>query len=244
SILLFLNLIGSVFIYPSTALFLLSVVFYLLYWVGITIGFHRLNSHRSFETFAPIKAALLYLGCQGHQGSPIFWGVVHNKNHHAHTDTEKDLLSPSHGILHTLFVWHYKSDARQFVADNALGSRQFLDKQNRFFNQYYVPLFYLNLLGLYFIGGPTFVSASLNGTFLVYSIISGINVIGHMEHWGSYRNYDTQDNSMNNALIGFVTLGEGYHNNHHAAPRMPNFDRQWWEVDLGYFLIQLIRSDR
>lgn len=91
----FISLLWSI-VNGSTQLFCATILFTILYsGYGISVGFHRLHSHSSFETWEPIRKFLLYLGCQGAQGSPVTWSLIHNRSHHAHTDTNKDVHTPT-----------------------------------------------------------------------------------------------------------------------------------------------------
>ena len=94
----FISLIWSIF-NGSTHLALATAMFTILYsGYGISVGFHRLHAHHSFKTYEPIRKLLLYLGCQGAQGSPVTWTLLHNRSHHAHTDKDGD--------IHTLSLIH------------------------------------------------------------------------------------------------------------------------------------------
>mgnify|MGYP000959649608 FL=1 len=94
---------------------------------GISIGFHRLLSHRTFETYDVVRKMLLLLGCQGAQGSPVTWSLIHNRSHHAHTDTDKDVHTPTKGIWYSLFGWIFHKENHEFAQKELFKIRKQLD---------------------------------------------------------------------------------------------------------------------
>ena len=109
---------------------------------------------------------------------------------------------------------------------------------------YYNHWLYTILVGvaIYMIDPYAVVYAYLVPSLLLQHASSLTNSLTHSP--SGYRNFDTRDQSSNNLLVGYLTGGEGWHNNHHAAAVDPQFGKKWWEFDPGYYLIQLVRTDK
>jgi stearoyl-CoA desaturase (Delta-9 desaturase) len=215
-------------------------VCYLLQMVGITVGYHRYFSHRSFKTSRPFQFVLACLGCSASQRGPLWW-TGHHRHHHRTSDTPEDLHSP---ISHS-FWWSHIGWVLSPVSDN-------LDEQSvRDFSRYpemrwldrfhWTPPIVLALLCL-LIGGWS----GLVWGFVVSSVLSHhatftVNSICHL--WGR-RRYATTDASRNNLFVALITLGEGWHNNHHHYQSSANQGFFWWEIDFSYYLIRLLACMR
>ncbi|HEY7312378.1 MAG TPA: acyl-CoA desaturase [Gemmataceae bacterium] len=236
---------------------LLLVGMYVLGMFGITIGFHRLASHRSFQTYAPIRALFAILGSTAAQGPVLYWAAIHRR-HHQYSDHEGDPHSPNlhgdglRGILkgfwhaHTgwMFV-HEITDWGRWIPD--LLRDRTLFRVNRF---YFVWLF----LGL---AVPAVLGGWISGTwmgallgllwgglvrlFLLHHCTWAINSVTHI--WGT-RPYKSRDYSRNNALVAIVTFGEGWHNNHHAFPSSAFHGLEWWQYDPSAVVLRLLRLFR
>jgi len=209
---------------------------YLLQMVGVTAGYHRYFSHRSYKTSRAFQFVLAWLGCSASQRGPLWWAAQH-RHHHRTSDTAEDRHSP---VVHS-FWW---SHIGWVLADDSEGADA---KTVRDLSRY-PELRWLDrchgvpplvLAGLCFlIGGWSgliwgfFVSSVLthHATFLVNSAC-------HL--WGR-RRYATPDASRNNLFVALVTLGEGWHNNHHHYQSSANQGFFWWEVDVTYYLIRLL----
>lgn len=227
-------------------------VMYLITATGVTVGYHRLLTHRAFRTTRPIRYALAIMGSLSVQGSVLDW-VADHRRHHAHTDREGDPHSPhvSHGSgtagvlrglwhAHTgwLLVNHGQADWKRFAFD--LHSDRGMRRINRRF-----PL--IALAGLvvpaaagYLIGGT--VTAALSALlwggfvriFLVHHVTWSVNSICHF--FGS-RRFDTDDRSTNVSWLALPSLGESWHHNHHAFPRSAKHGLRWFEIDPSAMLI-------
>ena len=234
--------------FGNTASFLVTLALTILYsGYGVSVGFHRLHSHRSFKTWEPVRKALLYLGCQAAQGSPVTWALIHLRSHHRYTDTERDLHSPVHGIFHALGAWIFKKSSYGFAQKELFKVRKTVDKFSMMLHKNYFKVVYGNALifGLLsypfmgFLGLASTLSASMMAV-----IISGyVNWIGHGgRSIFNYRNYDTNDQSVNNPWLSLFTWGESLHNNHHGNAVNPSFSTNKKELDPGIWMINLIRK--
>jgi len=220
---------------------------------GVTIGFHRLFTHRAFETYRPIKYLFAVLGSMSVQGPVIGWVADHRK-HHAFTDEEGDPHSPhvAHGgglignlkgLYHAhvgwLFEKHGMADAKRFAPE------LLEDKGMRFINRHFIWIVALSLAIPFALGFA--VTGALAGAltalfwagfvriFLVHHVTWSINSICH---FFGRRRFDLEDQSTNVAWLAIPSLGEAWHHNHHAFPRSATHGLHWWEIDLSGLVIK------
>jgi len=168
-----LSFIWSLF-NASAQLWWATVFFTILYsGYGISVGFHRLLSHKSFETWEPIRKFLLYLGCQGAQGSPVTWSLIHNRSHHANTDTEKDVHTPTKGIWYAFVGWIFKIENHKFAQQELFKIRKLLDPFSIWCHNNYYFLVILNIVLIALITvwwhDGRYILASLNASFFKFS---------------------------------------------------------------------------
>ncbi len=227
---------------------------YVLTVLGITVGFHRLFTHKAFETYSFIKYLLAIFGSMAVEGSLLKWVAVHRRHHqfsdmaddphspHNHGNSVRDILR---GAWHAHIGWFFEpdpSDLARYTKD--LSRDKVLVKIDDLF-----PLWII--MGLVIpavLGGLMHGSweGALSGllwggfarAFLVHHVTWSINSICHI--WGS-RPFNTSDRSRNNFLFGIFALGEGWHNNHHAFPSSARHGLKWWQFDLSYEVIRLLK---
>lgn len=218
----------------------------LLHWflgsIGICLGYHRLLSHRSFQVPKWLEYMIALIGAAALQGGPIFW-IAGHRLHHAHTeDEEKDPYSARKGFWwsHMLWILYPKSDF--FDADKYFRYAPDLarDPFYLWLDKYFLLLQIPVGVGLYLLGGWSYViwGMCVRSVFLWHSTWF-INSVTHM--WG-YRTFETNDNSRNLWWAAIVTYGEGWHNNHHAYPNVAKAGWRWWEVDVTWWAIQVLRA--
>ena len=224
-----------------------------LHWVtggiGVCLGFHRLFTHASFKTYSPIRYLIAVIGGLSGEGSAIDW-VANHRKHHALSDQPGDPHSPHDGPWWSHMFWfarewsaeEKRSHTKRWVPDLAK------DRGLVFIGKMFLPSHFatgLMLLAIgWMIGGWSFgLSLLVWGLFVrtVFVLHSTwlVNSASHM--WG-YINYRTRDDSRNNWWVALITYGEGWHNNHHAYPRMANHGHRWWEIDITYATIRLMES--
>ncbi len=227
---------------------------YVLTGLGITIGFHRYFTHKSFETSRPVQAALGILGSMAVEGPILTWAALH-RQHHQHSDHDDDPHSPhthGHGIkgfLQGLFHSHcgwLLVRGRENIDRYAPDLKR--DPLILFLNKTFLLWTILGLLIPAAIGGLVtwtwwgvllgFLWGGLARIFLVHHITWSVNSVCHI--WGS-RPYRSQDHSRNNAIFGVLALGEGWHNNHHAFPASARHGLGWWQFDLSYVIIRTLQ---
>ncbi len=229
-------------------------VMYCLTGLGVTVGYHRLFTHRSFDTVWPVKWLLGVFGSMAVEGPLMKW-VAEHRCHHQHSDTELDVHSPhmnEHSSVAAVFAgfWHahagwlFAGEMRslsRYVGDLRKDPR--LCRLSRLF-----PLWVL--LGLLIpavLGGILtrswygvllgFLWGGLARIFLVHHVTWSINSVCHI--WGA-QPHNTRDESRNNVIFGFLAMGEGWHNNHHAFPNSARHGLQWWQLDLSYIFIRAL----
>jgi stearoyl-CoA desaturase (delta-9 desaturase) len=231
----------------------IMAVMYMGTAVGITVGFHRLLTHRAFQTHAWVRYTLAVLGEMAVQGPVIDWVADHRK-HHTFTDEEGDPHSPhagqgagltgmSKGLWHAhtgwLFSTHGQASSKRFAPD--LLEDRWMRRINKAFPV--IALYSLAipfLLGLGLSGGSLTagLSALLWGglvrIFFVHHVTWSINSICHF--FGS-RRFALEDHSTNVFWLALPSLGEAWHHNHHAFPRSAFHGLRWWELDPSGWLI-------
>jgi stearoyl-CoA desaturase (delta-9 desaturase) len=223
--------------------------------LGVTVGFHRLLTHRAFRTYRPIEYAFAIAGTMSVQGSVIDW-VADHRMHHAHADEAGDPHSPhgfGHGPLAGLRgLWHGHVGwlfTRGHQADHSRYVRDLLEDRGMRAIGRGFPLIVLAGLALpaaagYALGGTA--EAALTGllwgglvrVFLLHHVTFAINSVCHF--FGT-RRYETPDESTNVFWLAPLSFGEAWHNNHHAFPRSAFHGQRWWELDPGGLALRAMR---
>lgn len=209
---------------------------YVLRMWGITAGFHRYFSHRAFKTGRVFQFLLAFVGTLSTQKGVLWW-AAHHRHHHRYSDAEQDIHSPvQKGFWWSHAGWILCDKYGETKYDSIKDFARFpeLVLLNRF---HLVPPVAL-AVALYFLGGFSllvwgfFVSTTLlwHGTFTINSL----------SHVFGKRRYKTTDTSRNNWLLALITLGEGWHNNHHYHQNTANQGWFWWEVDLSYYSLKVL----
>ncbi len=212
----------------------LLLVTYALTGMGVTIGFHRMLTHRSFRSHPVVKFLLLVLGSMAVEGPAIQWASTHIK-HHAHADQKGDPHSPLEGFFHAHIGWMFKDPD----SSSALYGRHLLqDPLIVFVNRTFLLWAALSLLIPFLIGGWTgLLWGGLVRIFLTHHVTWSVNSVCHT--FGK-RAFETPDKSRNEWLVGLLAFGEGWHNNHHAFPRSAFHGLHWWQLDLSGSLIWVL----
>lgn len=218
----------------------------LLHWffgsIGICLGYHRLLSHRSFKVPQWLEYGIAFVGALALQGGPIFW-VAGHRLHHAYTEDENaDPYSAKRGFWWSHMLWMLYPHPEFFDVErySRYAPDLMRDPVYRWLNRYFLLLQIPLGLLLYGLGGWSFV---IYGVFLRAVLLWHstwlINSVTHM--WG-YRTFSTQDNSRNLWWAAIFTYGEGWHNNHHAYPQVARAGWQWWEIDMTWWAIWLLKT--
>jgi len=220
---------------------------------GITVGYHRLFTHKSFETNRFIKAMLAVLGSMAVEG-PLFKWVAQHRRHHQHSDDTDDPHSPHlhgegfKGMLKGLWYshcgWIFEKDhprIQQYIPD-LMKSRllQWVSKGFTFWVLLglLIPTVLGGVLTMTWMGALFgFLWGGLARIFLVHHVTWSINSVCHL--WGS-QPFRSHDESRNNVVFGVLAMGEGWHNNHHAFPTSARHGLRWWQIDTSYYVIRLM----
>jgi stearoyl-CoA desaturase (delta-9 desaturase) len=229
----------------------LLFVMYLITGFGITVGYHRLFTHRSFEATAPAKIGLGIAGSMAVEGPILKWVAVHRR-HHQYSDEEHDPHSPHHhgggirgvlaGFWHAHVAWIFAPDPpdlARYVGD------LYKDPVTHRLSKLFPLWVFLGLAIPAVIGGLIagtwmgavrgFLWGGLVRVFMVQHITWSVNSICHL--WGE-KSFGCPDESRNNVVCGVFALGEGWHNNHHMFPSSARHGLRWWEFDSSYLLIR------
>ena len=245
-VLLWNDLVGPV----DLALF---VIMYSITALGITLGYHRMLSHRSFKAKKPVRLALTTFGVLAAQGPPITW-AAHHRKHHNLSDQEGDPHSPHlhgqegikgllkgfwHAHLGWLFDEKLTSDPMRYVPDLVR------EKEMRWLSRHFLAIV---LAGIIFPGVVVFAITQepiglLTGAlwgglariFLLAHATYAVNSLGHII---GKRQYKTTDHSHNIAWLTLPAFGEAYHNNHHAFPNSAQLGHRRREIDLGWYTLR------
>ncbi len=226
--------------------------------LGITVGYHRLLTHRSFACGKWLEHAFATLGICCMQDTPARWVAFHRK-HHQYSDEPQDPHSPLVDFFwsHVGWVVLEKPEHRQIgfyerYARDILQDSYYLSMERHVKGMWiyavHAVLYYLaglaigwawtgNYLGGVQLGASWLVWGVLLRTVTVWHVTWSVNSLSHI--WG-YQNYDTGDDSKNNWLVGILAVGEGWHNNHHADQRSARHGHKWWEVDGTYGIIRAL----
>jgi stearoyl-CoA desaturase (delta-9 desaturase) len=216
----------------------LLVGLYLATGFGITVGFHRFATHRSFRSGRVVEFVLLALGSMAVEGPVLQWVATH-WTHHIHADKPGDPHSPLEGLFHAHIGWMFgdsgaipERDAKHLMKDSVAV----------FVSRTFALWVIIGLVVPYLIDGwRGFLWGGLVRIFLTHHITWSVNSICHQ--FGR-RTFDTPDQSGNQWVVGLFGLGEGWHNNHHAFPESAFHGLAWYEIDLSGYLIRLLERLR
>jgi stearoyl-CoA desaturase (delta-9 desaturase) len=207
---------------------------YTLTALGVTIGFHRMLTHRSFRPHPVVKFILLVLGSMSLEGAALEWAATHVK-HHAQSDREGDPHSPVEGFFHAHVGWLFKD---RMADPNVYCKNLVKDPIVVFVSQTFFLWVVLSLLIPFALGGWTgLLWGGLVRIFLAHHVTWSVNSVCHT--FGK-RDFETPDQSRNEWIVGLLAFGEGWHNNHHAFPRSAFHGLQWWQFDLSGYIIRAL----
>jgi stearoyl-CoA desaturase (delta-9 desaturase) len=211
---------------------------YVLTGLGITIGFHRYATHRSFKSRRITEVVLLALGSMAVEGPVLQWVADHWK-HHKFSDRPGDPHSPLDGLLHAHLGWFFhtnrgvpEQDAKHLMKDPVA----------RYMSRTFVFWVALGIAIPYaFDGWRGVLWGGLVRIFITHHITWSVNSICHQ--FGR-RMFQTPDQSHNQWIVGILGLGEGWHNNHHAFPESAFHGMTWYQIDVSGYIIRLLEATR
>jgi stearoyl-CoA desaturase (Delta-9 desaturase) len=227
----------GVFFVEATPLSLsLCLGLYLVRMFGITAGYHRYFSHRTFKTSRWFQFALAWLGCSAVQKGPLWWAANH-RDHHRHSDQAEDPHSPrTRSFWWSHIGWILAENHEETNWVRIRDWRHF--PELRWLNRHHwVPGILLALTCWWIDGFSGLVWGFFISTILLYHATFLVNSVCHCL---GGRRYATKDHSRNNLVVALLTLGEGWHNNHHHCQSAANQGFFWWEVDVSYYALKIL----
>lgn len=236
-----LHLLALLALLPSNFSWTAIGVGIFLHWVtgglGITLGYHRLVSHRSFQTPKWLEYFLIFCGTLACQGGPIDWIGLH-RIHHQFSDQDQDPHDSNKGFWWSHIGWMlYDIPSRELIQRYA---KDIIDDPfYKFCQNFMIPIQVVLGIILFAIGGWPFV---------VWAVFVRIVALFHCTwfvnsatHKFGYQTYESGDHSRNCWWVALVTYGEGWHNNHHAYQYSARHGLQWWEIDVTWMMIRFLQ---
>jgi stearoyl-CoA desaturase (delta-9 desaturase) len=241
--------VGVIWVGASPVAIGMAVALYVLRMFAITGFYHRYFSHRTFKASRGTQFAFALLGASAVQRGPIWW-AAHHRHHHVHSDRPEDVHSP----LQRGFLWSHMGwflSRKHFAPDLGRVRDLLRYPELRWLDRFDILVPFGLALGLLLLGrflaaqwpelgtsgGQMLVWGFFISTVACYHGTYTINSLCHV--WGR-RRYATGDGSRNNFLLALITLGEGWHNNHHRYPASARQGFYWWEIDLTYYGLRLL----
>lgn len=215
------------------------VIFAVNYWVRmffITGGYHRYFSHRSYRTGRVFQFVLAFGGSTALQKSPLWW-AGHHRLHHRYADTPDDPHTPRKGFWWSHVGWILSDETKA-----APGTMKDFEKypEIRFISRHdWIPPWTLGIASFLVGGLPGLLIGFFLSTVVLWHSTFLINSLAHV--YGS-RRFETTDTSRNNPLLALLTLGEGWHNNHHKAAYVARQGLRWWEIDVTWYVLLVLEK--
>lgn len=242
--------LAVIFVGISSIAVAVAVALYLIRMFAITAFYHRYFSHKSFKTSRTVQFVFAFIGATATQRGPLWW-AAHHRQHHRHADQSADPHSPKHGFFWSHMGWflsgkHYQADYSLVPDWKRFAELRWLDR--------------FDLIAPVVLAASLFISGVLLEKFapglgtngwqmLVWGYFISTVVLLHatllinsMAHRVGKKRYTTGDESRNNFVLALLTLGEGWHNNHHHYPASARQGFYWWEVDISYYLLKFMQK--
>lgn len=227
----------------STIALNIAILMYFVRGMGITIGFHRYFSHKSFKTNRFFQFILGFWGSLANEGGVLWWSS-HHRNHHQNSDNPKDLHSPiAHSFFHSHLGWMWSASCVEKNKTRCNDLSKF--PEIKFLNKYYGAIVLGQMLFFLFLGEllrpygtnplQMFVWGFCISTVANWHVTFMVNSVCHV--WGT-RPYKSGDKSRNNFLVALLAHGEGWHNNHHMFGWSARNGLRWYQIDTSYYLLK------
>jgi len=214
----------------------LALALYYVRMFGVTGGYHRYFSHRTYRTSRAFQFFLALLAQSSVQKGALWW-AAHHRDHHKYSDTPKDPHSyRDYGFWYSHVGWILSTETED--TDYSRISDLARYPELRWLNNWHVVPAVVLAVGLWLVGSwPALVWGFFVSTTLLWHGTFTINSLSHI--WGK-RRYATTDYSKNNPVLAIVTMGEGWHNNHHYYPRSVRQGFHWWQIDMTYYVLRAL----
>jgi stearoyl-CoA desaturase (delta-9 desaturase) len=211
----------------------LGVVLYVVRMFCITAGYHRYFAHRAYRLGRFPQFLLALGGASAAQKGPLWWAANH-RDHHRYADTDRDPHSPQKGFWWAHVGWVLSGDYGTTDVDRIEDFARF--PELRWLNDHdWVAPWALGVASFLIAGWSGLVVGFFASTVVLWHVTFSVNSVTHVFGW---RRYGTTDSSRNNPLVAVLTMGEGWHNNHHHYPLSARQGFRWWELDLTYLLLR------
>ena len=216
----------------------LALGLYYLRMFGVTGGYHRYFSHRTYRTSRAFQFFLAVLAQTSVQKGALWW-AAHHRDHHKYSDTPKDPHSyRDYGFWYSHVGWILSTETEE--TDYSRISDLARYPELRWLNNWHLVPPVALAVGLWLVGSwPALVWGFFVSTTLLWHGTFTINSLSHI--WGK-RRYATTDDSKNNPVLAIVTMGEGWHNNHHYYPRSVRQGFHWWQIDMTYYVLRALSA--
>jgi stearoyl-CoA desaturase (Delta-9 desaturase) len=220
---------------PTTRLLVWLVATYLIRMFGVTAGYHRYFGHRSYKLARAGQFAMAFLA-QSSAQKGVLWWAAHHRVHHRESDRQGDVHFPTRGFWWAHIGWVLSNDFDGYDRHTVSELEKYpeLVWLNR---NHWIPTVVFAAVVALAGGWPAFLLGYVVSMMVLYHCTFSINSMAHL--WGS-RRFKTHDESRNNWWLALVTLGEGWHNNHHFFPGSCRQGFRWWELDVTYLVLKLL----
>lgn len=250
-ILLHLACLAVIWVGVSWFALVFSITLYAMRMFAVTGFYHRYFSHKAFRTSRFMQFILAVFGAMAVQRGPLWW-ASHHRHHHVNSDRVEDAHSPvQHGFLWSHLGWFLSN--RHFATQTERVKELAKYFELRLLDRFDVIVPILLATSIYFLGdwlASAYPGLHTNGpqllvwgfaisTVALYHATFTVNSLAHV--WGK-RRYATSDQSRNNFLIALITMGEGWHNNHHHFPGSARQGFYWWEIDCTYYGLRILAA--
>lgn len=248
---LHLGCLGVIWVGISPFAVWFAIGFFVLRMFAITGFYHRYFAHKTFRTNRFWQFVFAVIGASAAQRGPLWW-AAHHRHHHQHSDTGQDLHSPQEQGFWWSHVGWFTCDAA-FLTDYRRVGDWARYPELRFLNRFdaLVPL--ACLFAIYALGealaawapslGTSGLQLTVWGFFIsTVALFHGTVSINSLAHVWGRRRFETSDDSRNNFWLALITLGEGWHNNHHRWPASARQGFRWWEIDITFYLLWLMEK--
>ncbi|MBL7997653.1 MAG: fatty acid desaturase [Candidatus Kapabacteria bacterium] len=214
---------------------LLAVASYYLRMFFITGGYHRYFSHKTYSTSRVVQFIIAFMAQTSSQKGALWW-AAHHRHHHKYSDMEEDIHSPKEGFWYAHMGWILSPENNATQYEYIRDLTRF--KELVWLNEYrYMPVVVYAVAMFLAFGLPGLVWGFVIATTLLWHGTFTINSLSHT--WG-WQRYTTTDTSRNNPILALVTLGEGWHNNHHRFQASARNGFFWWEIDITYYVLKTL----
>ena len=230
--LLHIGAVAAFFFFSWKALAIAAFLYWVATGLGISMGYHRLHTHRSYHVPLWMEHFFALCGALTLEGGPIFWTAVH-RIHHQRSDQHGDPHSPRDGAFWSHVGWILVGETK-YAPD--LAKDPFYTWLN---NYHWLPNVVLAVVLLAVGGLPVFLWA---GCFRIVFGLHATWLVNSATHMWGARRFNTRDDSRNNWWVALISFGEGWHNNHHAHPTSARHGLAWYEFDPSWLQIKLLKA--